>query len=250
LGHLSSLKSLIAFLTIIPVAKAPEDVSELGKIWFLSPLLGAFIGALVGTVTWLSSKILPSLVVGPLAIGLIVLVTGAHHFDGLLDFGDALMVRGSSERKIEVMHDKSLGAGGFALAFFVSILAIASVWTLAPNLIFQALVISEMSAKLSMVLASRLGRSAHEGTGTIVVNAMHGKNANTKTLIASTVSLVIAGFILGYRGVAATLSSMVCAALMTAVSHNQFKGVTGDVFGAINETSRMLALIVLAVVIR
>lgn len=250
LGRLSGLKSMIAFLTVIPVGKTSRGINEFTRVWFLSPLIGVFIGALAGLVAWASLMVLPILVVGPLAVGVIILITGAHHLDGLLDFGDALMVHGPPERKIEVMHDRSLGAGGFALGLFVTILTIASVVTLTPNFMVQGLIVSEVSAKLSMVAASRFGKTDHEGTGSVVVKAMHETNGNIKLIAAFIISMVIGGIIANYAGLLAVSSSIICALVMTAIADKQFRGITGDVFGATNEISRTVSLLTLLAVIR
>ena len=48
---------------------------------------------------------------------------------GLLDFGDGVMVHGTPERKIEVMHDQLTGAGAIGLAlmtYIVTAFAFAS----------------------------------------------------------------------------------------------------------------------------
>jgi adenosylcobinamide-GDP ribazoletransferase len=160
------------------------------------------------------------------------------------------MAHGPPKRKIQVMHDKVLGAGGFTLGLFTPLITVASIVSLPPNLIIQSLIISEVSAKLSMVAASRFGKAAHEGMGSIVVDAMHRKNGNIKLVTAFLVSLGIAGIILGHAGLASVVSSIICALLMTAIAHNQFKGLTGDVLGATNEMSRMVSLATLLVVIR
>jgi len=250
LGRLSSFRSLIVFLTILPVGKASADLSDLGRVWFLSPLVGVLIGAIAGAIGWIASKTLPSLVVGSLAIGLIILITGGHHLDGLLDFGDALMVHGPPERRIEAMHEKALGAGGFALGLFVPILTIASFITLNPNVIIQTLIVSELSAKLSMVAASRFGNASHEGTGSTVVKAMHGTDGNAKLLASIAISLAIAGLLMRYAGLTVVATSIICALLMTAIADHEFRGLTGDVFGATNEIARMISLLTLLAVTR
>jgi adenosylcobinamide-GDP ribazoletransferase len=250
LGRLSGLRNMVAFLTVVPVGKTSGGIDEFTGVWFLSPVVGAFIGAVAGLVALTLLRVLPILVVGALAVGVIILITGAHHLDGLLDFGDALMVHGSPERKVEVMHDKSLGAGGFALGLFVTILTIVSVVTLTPNFMVQGLIVSETSAKLSMVAASRFGKTSHEGTGLVVVKAMHERYGNIRLLAAFIISMVIGGIIAGYVGLLAVSSSIICALLMTAIADKQFRGITGDVFGAANEISRMVSLLTLVAVIK
>ncbi len=86
------------------------------------PLIGAFLGLLAGLFGWVAYQFLPGLVVGALTLALLLWMTGLHHTDGLLDFGDGIMVHGSAERKIEVMHDQLTGAGAIGLTLMTYII--------------------------------------------------------------------------------------------------------------------------------
>ena len=84
---------------------------------------------MAGLFGWVATVFLPSLVVGALALALLLWMTGLHHTDGLLDFGDGVMVHGTPEHKIEVMHDQLTGAGAIGLAlmtYIVTAFAFAS----------------------------------------------------------------------------------------------------------------------------
>ena len=249
LSRLSGLRGMLTFLTILPVGKTTDNLAEWSNVWFLSPIVGALVGSISGVVAWTLSRVFPSLVVAPIALGLIVLITGGHHLDGLLDFGDALMAHGNPERKIGIMHDNLLGAGGFALGLFVPITTISCIASLKPEFIAQAIAASEISAKLSMVVATRFGKETHQGTGSIVIHAMHQRNASAKLLASTTISLVFTGFFFGYAGLLATASSIISSLVITGISNRQFKGVTGDVLGATNEISRMIFLLALLAII-
>src|SRR4030043_256661 len=124
---LKEIKNLLSFLTAIPISMDKDCLTDSAKCMFLFPLIGAFIGLLAGAFAWATSLFLPSLVVGALALGVLLLLTGLHHTDGLLDFGDGVMAHGSAERKIEVMHDQLTGAGALGLGimtYLVTALAI------------------------------------------------------------------------------------------------------------------------------
>jgi len=112
---LKEIKNLLAFLTIIPVGMDPDCLTDSAKYMYLFPLVGAIIGLLAGLFAWLLLNILASLVVGILTLSFILLLTGLHHTDGLLDFGDGIMYQGPPKKKIEIMHDQRTGAGGLAL---------------------------------------------------------------------------------------------------------------------------------------
>src|SRR4030065_727066 len=100
------------------------------------------------------SLFLPSLVVGRLALGALLLLTGLHHTDGLLDFGDGVMAHGSAERKIEIMHDQLTGAGGLTLGMMTLLITTLALAQMNAGIIIQPVVIVEVAAKLSMVVGA------------------------------------------------------------------------------------------------
>ncbi len=231
---------------------------DCAKNMWAFPLIGAFLGLLVGLFGWMAVHFLPSLVVGALVLALLLWITGLHHTDGLLDFGDAIMVHGTSEKKIEVMHDQLTGAGAIGLALmtyittafaFVSLsgkILIAGSWV---PLIFPALIIIEMCAKLSMVVVARAGRSVHKGMNTSFLENMHGSGGNWRLALALVTSLAITLPLLGLNGVIVILAAIITGLVMVGIAHKHFNGVTGDVFGSTNELTRAVSAVVLLVVV-
>ena len=71
---------------------------------------------------------LPDIVAGALVFALLLWMTGLHHTDGLLDFGDGVMAHGTPEHKIDVMHDQLTGAGGLSLGILYDAYYGFSVW--------------------------------------------------------------------------------------------------------------------------
>ena len=106
---LRALRNLLSFLTVLPVRMDENMLFDCARFMFVFPLIGALLGFLAGLFGWVMSWVLPSLVVGGLVLGILLLLTGLHHTDGLLDFGDGVMAHGTPEHKIEVMHDQVLG---------------------------------------------------------------------------------------------------------------------------------------------
>jgi adenosylcobinamide-GDP ribazoletransferase len=247
---LKELKNLLSFLTIIPLSMDKDCLTGAAKGMFLFPLIGAFIGLLAGAFAWATSQVLPSLVVGALTLGFLLLITGLHHTDGLLDFGDGVMAQGSAERKIEIMHDQLTGAGGLSLGimtFLVTALAIAE---LNVNAIIQSLVVVEVSAKLSMVIGTWAGNAVHQGMNSPFMEAMHGKNGNARLIAALAISFGIAVPLLWFKGFITIAAGIFASLIMVGISHRHFRGVTGDVLGATNELTRMVSLIVLLAMIQ
>ncbi len=218
------------------------------------PLIGAFLGLLAGVFGWVALQFLPSLVVGALALALLLWMTGLHHTDGLLDFGDGIMVHGSFEKKIEVMHDQLTGAGAIGLTlmtYIITAFAFAELGirlfygSFAVPLIFPALIVIELCAKLSMVVVAWAGKSVHEGMNSAFLAAMRGGKGNLRLIVALAISLVIAVLLLGWAGIFAILAAVLTGFVMVGIAHKNFNGVTGDVFGATNELSRMVCVVVL-----
>ena len=224
--------------------------TDAAKAMFLFPLVGAFIGLLAGLFGWVTSQFLPGLVVGALVLGLLLLITGLHHTDGLLDFGDGVMAHGSAERKIEVMHDQLTGAGGLSLGIMTFLIAALSIAELNTGIIIQGVVVAEVSAKLSMVIGAWAGQAAHQGMASPFLEAMHGKKGTARLIAALVISFGISLPLLWLVGAVALLASVLASLIMVGISHRHFKGVTGDVLGATNELTRMVSLITLLAMIR
>jgi adenosylcobinamide-GDP ribazoletransferase len=247
---LKEIKNLLSFLTIIPLRMDEDILTDSAKFMFLFPLIGAFIGLLVGVFGWVTSQFLPFLVVGALVLGALLLLTGLHHTDGLLDFGDAVMVHGSPERKIEVMHDQFTGAGGLTLGMMTYLVTALSIAELNTGIIIQSIVVIEVSAKIAMVVGAWAGKPVHQGMSSSFLAAMYGKKGDARLVAALAISFGIAVPLLWLTGAVAVMAGVIAGFIMVGISHKHFKGVTGDVLGATNELARMVSLIVLLAMIR
>lgn len=242
------LKNLFSFLTIFPIAMDKDMLSDCARNMWIFPLIGAFIGLLAGLFGWVAYQFLPGIVVGGLVLALLLLITGLHHTDGLLDFGDGVMVHGSAEHKIEVMHDQLTGAGGLSLGIMTMLITALAIGQFNSNIIIGGIIVVEASAKLSMVVASWAGKSIHEGMNTTFLKAMHGSKGNLRLIVAIIISLAIALPLLRLAGAFTVLAGIITGLVMVAIAHRHFNGVTGDVFGATNELTRMICVIVLLAV--
>jgi adenosylcobinamide-GDP ribazoletransferase len=252
------LKNLLSFLTVFPVAMDKNLLTDCARGMWAFPLVGAFLGLLAGLFGWVASLFLPSLVVGAVALALLLWMTGLHHTDGLLDFGDGVMVHGTAEKKIAVMHDQLTGAGAIGLALMTYIVTAFAFASISGNqnffgvkipIIFTALIVIELCAKLSMVVAARFGKSVHEGMNTSFLQAMHGGGGNWRLALALVISFAVALPLLGLGGIYVVIAAVATGLAMVGVAHRNFGGVTGDVFGSTNELTRAVCAVVLVAVI-
>ncbi len=243
------LKNLFSFLTIFPVTMDKDMLTDCAKNMWAFPLIGAFIGLLAGGFGWVVYHFLPGMVVGGLVLALLLLITGLHHMDGLLDFGDGVMAHGTFEHKIEVMHDQLTGAGGLSLGMMTILISALAIGQLPISIIFGGIITVEASAKLSMVVMAWSGKSVHEGMNSPFLEALMGSKGTLRLAVALIISFAIALPLLRWAGALTVLAGIIASLTMVAIAHKHFNGVTGDVFGATNEITRMVCVIVLLAVV-
>jgi adenosylcobinamide-GDP ribazoletransferase len=226
-------------------------LTDCAKSMWAFPLIGALLGLFGGLFGVVAFHFLPAVVAGALVFAILLWMTGLHHTDGLLDFGDGLMAHGTFEHKIEVMHDQLTGAGGLSLGILTVLITALAIGQLNVRLILPAIIVVEICAKLSMVVAAWAGKSVHQGMNSPFLEAMHGRGGNLRLVVALLISFVIGLLLLRFAGILIVLGGIITALVMVAVAQKNFNGVTGDVFGATNELTRMVCVVVLvAVVVR
>lgn len=236
------VRGVFGFLTILLCGKNSTLEQAASSMWIF-PLAGAVIGMLSGALGFLASQFLPASVSSAVALFALLLLTGFHHFDGLLDFGDALMFRGSIAERRRVMQDVSTGAGGVGLSFFVLLITYFSL-SASHNLI-ASLMVAEASAKFSMVIAAYVGKAAHRGMGSIFVDAIKGNHR--RFFLSFLIYVLITYAVAGESSAAVLLTTYASSMLLVYLSNRLLGGVSGDVFGAMNELTRMSVLLALLV---
>ncbi|TRO50049.1 adenosylcobinamide-GDP ribazoletransferase [Candidatus Bathyarchaeota archaeon] len=246
---IKEIKNLFSFLTIIPIKMDQDIFSDCAKTMYLFPFIGACIGILSGFFGWVFFQFLPASIAGILTLGVLLIITGLHHTDGLLDFGDGIMAHGTPERKIEIMHDQLTGAGGLVLGIMTLLITALSFSELNSNIVIQSIIVIEVAAKLSMVIGAWAGKPVHKGMNTAFLEAMHGKKGTIRLLIALIISLAISIPLLGLTGIVCIFASIFTSLFIVYLSNKHFKGVTGDVLGATNDISRMTSIIALLAMI-
>ncbi|MCS4538620.1 MAG: adenosylcobinamide-GDP ribazoletransferase [Thaumarchaeota archaeon] len=250
MGALKGIKSLFAFFTVIPIKSDESTLTEAANYMPLAPLIGAVIGLLAGIVLGVFRLIFPTMIAGILAFGFLLYITGLHHTDGLIDFGDGLMYNGSPKEKIAAMHDKNTGVGGFALGFVILAATALSIPYLGALTFLQDLIVVEISAKFAMVTLAWIGKSAAPGMNVSFIEKMRGDKRGVRLASSLTISIVLAILITGLTGILIVLVGFLTTIFLTWVSNRNFGGITGDVFGATNDISRLTSLLAILAISR
>jgi adenosylcobinamide-GDP ribazoletransferase len=212
--------------------------------WFW-PLIGAFVGAIGLIISYFLLEILfiPSLVVAAIVYSFFLIFNGFHHLDGLIDVGDAIMVHGSSEKKIAVMRDSIIGTGGLATFFIVAIITVTTLNSILAIGIISSILICEMSAKIGLVSCCISSKSGPDGTGKYFIESMTIPKFTIALILVIAISYILANFI----GVFGVLGGLFGGSLMAYIGKKNFKIATGDVLGASNEVGRMFSLLAMLI---
>jgi len=240
------VRALLSFFTALPVGGA--SLERAAKRAYLLPLVGLVTG-LPGVAVILLGYAMPAGVVATLALGTVLLVAGLHHTDGVLDVGDALMVRDTPLRRRTVLRDTRVGVGGVGALFVVYAPALAALIALAsdsPARAALALLAGELSVRSAMLLALAFGEPA-ESTSSSVPFAMSLKG--WRRVVGASLALLgplLCLLPLGGLAPLAALSAPLTALVAVRLARRAFGGIGGDVVGATGEAARTVSLVLLS----
>ncbi len=237
---LKEISSVFSFLTIIPTSTA--NLETIAKYMYLFPIVGVAIGLVVGAFGFGLSFIgLEPLIVGLLVVAAIALITGIHHADGLADFADGLMAKGTKEKKLEAMKDLSTGSAGIVTVVLYVVGMIIALSFMEGYFLFQAILVSEIMAKFSMVLMASTSQSATLGSNSPFVQLMKDKKKFVASIALTIIPLVV---ISGSTGMIVFAAGIILTLFLVGISTRSFGGITGDVLGASNELTRLSSLLI------
>lgn len=227
----------MSFLTTIPTGSM--SVGDAAKKSYLFPVIGLFIGLVVGLISFVLFQYLNPALAAVFTLFALYQITGINHIDGLTDFADGVYTLGGKEGKIKAMKDTQMGVAGVLMLFFILALYLFGFYQAVGNILFIA--VAEISAKTSMLLVMFLGKPGGDGMG-----RMFMKNLNRKMFLPSLLfSFVVCFYLTNYSGLIALMVGLSTSIAITLIAHRNFGYVNGDIFGAVNEISRLVVLLTL-----
>lgn len=231
-----------------------EDIDELSRHFWLTPLIGLFYGVVAGGLFFVLTTVFDGLVSAVLVILAVHALNRFLHFDGLIDLGDGLIATGSHEKKLAAMKDTRVGAGGVGFGIMFTILTIASLSFVkeAPvvAMLFFLPLAMEVLAKNALVTVAALGEP-REGLGSPFVRNTPKRHA----VLSAVLSFALLALILLLVHPATYLYALALVALMVLTSsavggmvaakgRRSFGCVNGDMMGATNELAKPWVLLV------
>src|SRR5262249_38135453 len=127
------MRRALSFLTPLGRASVPDRHT---MSWF--PLIGALVGAIVGSVWWTADRLWPPAIAAALTVAADLALTGMLHIDGSANSADAWLPHMQRERRLEVMSESTIGAYGVAVTTSVLLLRFAALASMSPSILLIA----------------------------------------------------------------------------------------------------------------
>jgi adenosylcobinamide-GDP ribazoletransferase len=236
-----ALLTAIGFLTIVPVpVRAEPAPGDLGRAAVAFPLVGLLIGfALVGT-DWCGRQLWNPIVASAMIMGAGLVLTGGLHIDGFMDTADAFFSRRDGPGMLEVMRDSRAGALGVAAAICLLLTKFGAYAMLAGEQRWRVIALVPVLGRLGQALAVACFPYARPaGTGARFAAETHAWHVG----LAAAIALAAAFLLLQAHGLLLAGLAVITALLVGAYWLRKLKGLTGDIYGAINEIAELVALL-------
>ena len=236
---LKEIGSIFSFLTIFPTGDT--NLETVAKYMYIFPVVGIVIGLVVGSIGFGLSIFLEPLIVSLILVTSIAIITGIHHTDGLADFADGLMVKGTIQKKLAAMKDVTTGSAGIMAVVLCTVGMIIALSMTTGYDLFLTILLSEIAAKFSMVMMATIGKSASLGSNSPFLALMKSPKKITIASILTIIPLILLG---GIAGLIVFCASAVFTTFLVVMSKRSFGGITGDVLGATNELTRLMSVLI------
>lgn len=217
---------------------------ELGRSVVYFPLVGVLLGFILLGLDRLFLLALPLAVVNVLLIIAMVILTGAIHLDGFIDTCDGALERGSPAERLKIMSDSRVGSFGVIGAVSLVLLKYAALAALPEDGAVRApaLVLMPLISRWAMVYAiSAYPYARQVGTG----KAFKEHASWQRFAISTAVVAVLASLLAGLSGLALIGAVWLTVAAVARFLKGRLGGLSGDTYGAVNELSEVMVLVLL-----
>jgi adenosylcobinamide-GDP ribazoletransferase len=229
----------LQFLTLIPpIVKRPFTVKELGQAVGFYPLVGLIIGALLAGAHYGLSLIAPVSLTAALTLGLWVLATGALHLDGFLDSWDGIFGGFTPDKRLEIMRDERIGAFGLASGITLMLLKFSALHDL-PYATAALILIPTLSRWGVALALFGFPYARAKGLGRDIKDNVTWQ----QMALASTIALITAWFTAQWLGLIALAFTALIVWAVSRFVLSRIPGLTGDIYGALNELVEMVLLL-------
>lgn len=243
----SDVAAGFALLTRLPVRASDAALARGAAAAWSWPLVGAVLGAIAGLVAMVLLAVgLPAPMAAGLCLGLLVVMTGAMHEDGLADTADGFWGGWTPERRLEIMKDSHIGSYGvIALVLSLGLRWLALSLLFAAGLALPALIAAGALSRAVMPVLLHALPFAREGG----LSRSVGRVDFDAAVLGAAVAAVVALLALGLVALALIAGVAVTGWAMAALARAKVGGQTGDVLGATQQMAELAALLVLTALV-
>ena len=233
----------LRFLTVLPSPYRGDDPADLGRPVAYFPAVGLLLGLILAGLDQVLGRLLPRVAGDALLIGAMVFLTGALHLDGFMDSCDALFGGNTPEARLEVLKDPRVGAFGAAGGICLLLIKYAALLSLDPSIKPWALTIALGVGRWGMTYGI-YAYPYRPGPGT---GRSFKEKGGFRELVIATITVVGASFlVLRITGLVAILMGLLITIGIARFALGRLPGLSGDVYGAINEGVEASVLLFLA----
>ncbi|WP_068615497.1 adenosylcobinamide-GDP ribazoletransferase [Paenibacillus tuaregi] len=269
-GH--AFLAAFQFLSRFPVRTELDFTPELLKrSTRYYPMVGAAIGVVLSLISCLLAQVLPGLVSAVIVLIVWVYLTGGLHLDGWMDTADGLLSYRSRDKMLEIMKDSRVGAMGVIACVLLLLLKTALIASLLEQAALPAaLLTAPLWSRWFMVyamaawpqargpegLAGRFGGMRYKsallaGLWALVLSAAGlglcvfiGYGAGLDLDLGSGSSSGSGWIKLGILWIVLPLAAWSVGTYVSSRISRKLGGLTGDVYGALNEGLEVLLLLI------
>ncbi|HEX9462797.1 MAG TPA: adenosylcobinamide-GDP ribazoletransferase [Alphaproteobacteria bacterium] len=236
-------KIAAAFLTRLPVPLTErESATPLAEAPRGFTLVGIALGALAAIVYILAAELgLPAAVAALLAIGALILVTGAMHEDGLADTADGFGGGRDRETTLAIMRDSRIGSYGVLALVIVIGLRVLCVAELHESFTAALALIAAAAGSRAVLPVALLyvPPARDDGLG-------HAAGRPNRRMTIDAAAIGGAAVLIGLGPVGGLLAAAGVAGTTYAIGRlalRRIGGQTGDVLGAIQQAAEAVILL-------
>lgn len=231
-------------LTILPVPQVRQVTeADLGRSMRYYPLVGLAMGVVLAAAQYLLSRRLAEIPTAAIVLVLLVILSGALHWDGVADVCDGFYKGKDKAEILAIMKDSHCGAMAIVGIVCLFALKLAFLSSLPSVSAWKAALLMPVAGRWGMVL---LAASAPYARGEGTAKAYVDHAGFTEALIAALIAAAAMGAVIGTAGLIflCALSAFTLAFRQYAIS--KIGGVTGDVLGACGEFNECAFLLLVS----
>jgi adenosylcobinamide-GDP ribazoletransferase len=227
------------------------DRATAGRAMLLAPAVGLVLAVLLVPVLLALDALGSPLLAAALVVALHALLTRGLHLDGLADLADGLGSYRTPEQARAVMKAPDVGPLGVAAVVLVLLVQVAALAeSTAAGQGATALLVALVAARTAVTAACRwsVPPATATGLGALVAGTVKVGRAPVLIAVALLVAVLAAALDDARLGAApvAVVAGLSVAALLRWHAVRRIGGITGDVLGALVETTAAVVLVVLA----